>query len=266
MTVIHHVDIYRREFVKALERVSQRYHVMDVFSDFCAVASCAVEQLTNCVAEREERYKAILEKYTKEEQAEFPKLLALVVDALEHSRESFLGPVLEEIGAANVRNGQFLTPWSVAYMMAECNCAGLVERHKSGELITLNDPACGASVTLISQGEYLLKRGIPQRDIVIYGGDIDYRACDISFIELTILGYAARIDHMNALSMKVLSRPRWTVGYYLHGTQWREGRRAAATEAENETEATEAQAAQETQEQPQTFAAVGRAAQMEFQL
>ena len=56
------------------------------------------------------------------------------------------------------------------------------------------------------------------------GGDIDARACDIAFIELSLLGYAARIDHQDALTLKRYSRPRWTVGYYLHGTQWRENR------------------------------------------
>ena len=39
--------------------------------------------------------------------------------------------------------------------------------------------------------------------------------------ELTLLGYAARVDHMNALTMEVLSPARYTIGYYLHGIQWR---------------------------------------------
>lgn len=213
----------QKEFVKVLESVTNRYHVMDVFSDFCAMAACSLDKaFTHFPKEVEERYMATVCKYTHEEAQKFAILLSMVVEALEERRESFLGPVLEAIGAANVRNGQFLTPVSVANLCARTCTDGIAKGHKDGELLTISDPACGAGVLLISQGEALLAAGIHQRDIFLVGRDIDGRACDITFIELTLLGYAARIEHANALTLERLSRPRWTVGYYLNGTQWRE--------------------------------------------
>ena len=56
-----------------------------------------------------------------------------------------------------------------------------------------------------------------RHNVVTVFGD----AVDMTFVELTLLGYAARVDHMNALSMQVLSPARYTLGYYLHGIQWR---------------------------------------------
>lgn len=167
---------------------------------------------------------SIVGKYTKDQAEHAAHMMAIVMQGLTEKRESFLGPVLEEIGAANTKNGQFLTPVSISDVCARITADGLAAKHVNGEIVTANDPACGAGVMLISMGEALLAAGIPQRDILLVGGDIDSRACDIAFIELSLLGYAARIEHQDALTLKEYSRPRWTVGYYLHGTQWREHR------------------------------------------
>lgn len=212
---------YHKDFIRELEQMSHRHMIIDVFGDVVGMMAAALEKAcTRNQEEVEKRYMSYASRYSKDEMAHAPKLLAIVSDALEKKRESFLGPILEDIGAANQRNGQFLTPASVANMMAMVNMGEYV--HTPGKVVTINDPACGAGVTLIAQGEMLLhEKHVPQHDIYIIGGDIDRRACDMTFIELTLLGYAARVDHMNALTMQVLSPSRYTIGYYLHGTQWR---------------------------------------------
>lgn len=220
------ITAHHKDFIRILEKVSPKFHIMDVFSDFCAMAACSLEKpFSHCPEECEARYMTTFGKYTNEEAKKFPALLAVVMEALEDKRESFLGPVLEAIGAANVKNGQYLTPASVANVLAEINAEGVLETYREGELVRVNDPACGAGVMLIAGAEKLVAHGVKARDIYIEAGDIDGRACDITFVELTLLGYAAKIEHADALAMKRLSRPRWTVGYFLNGTQWRENRR-----------------------------------------
>lgn len=210
---------YRKEFIKELEAVSGRYPVMKVFSDACAILAMALEQTVNVFnrqrqSEVEKNYLATIGKYSKDEQAHFPKMLAIVATALDRKRDSFLGPVLEGIGAAAVRNGQFLTPWSVAKMMADVTIGDAPI--EPGKIVTVDDPACGAGVTLIAQGEAMLQRGYRQADILLTGGDIDGRACDITYVELTLLGYAGIVRHEDALSMKKFSPDRYTIGYFLH--------------------------------------------------
>ena len=39
----------------------------------------------------------------------------------------------------------------------------------------------------------------------------------MSYVELSLLGYAAVVRHEYALTRQVLSRPRFTPGYFLHG-------------------------------------------------
>lgn len=213
-----------KEFIKILERLAGRLQIVDVFSDVCATLACGIEQLSPNPLEREERFASVVAKYNADERRMFTQLFACVVEALELRRESFLGPLLEEIGASNTRNGQFLTPVDLAKLMGRI-CSGptaAAAKHRPGELVTLNDPACGAGVLMIQTAEELVQAGVPKRDIYIICGDIDLRACDMTFIELSLLGYAARIEHEDALSMKEYSRPRYTPGYFLYGTQWRE--------------------------------------------
>lgn len=212
---------YRKEFIRELERMSQRHGIVEVFGDVVGMMAAALEKAcANDPDEVEKRYMSYVERYSKDEMAHIQQMFGIVVDALEHRRESFLGPVLEDVGAANTHNGQFLTPADVANLMARVNMGRYA--HTPGKILRINDPACGAGVTLIAQGEMLIhEKHVPQRDIYIVGGDIDRRACDMTFIELTLLGYAARVDHMNALTMQVLSPTRYTLGYFLHGMPMR---------------------------------------------
>ena len=208
---------HRKEFVRELERMAARRDVVTVFGDAVGMMAAALSKVTSPdwdAAERE--YRAIADRYTEDELAHVWVMFANVLAALELRRESFLGPILEEIGAAATHNGQFLTPAPLANLMARVNMADV--EPVPGKVITLNDPACGAGVTLIAQAEMLMtEKHVPQRDIFIIGGDIDKRACDMTFIELSLLGYAARVDHEDALSHKTLSPSRYTFGYYLHG-------------------------------------------------
>lgn len=212
---------YRKEFIRELEQMAHRRSIVEVFGD--VVGMMAAELWSAMLLKRAEAVKefnAYSGRYTKEEMEHFAKMEEIVIDALEAKRESFLGPVLEEIGAANQRNGQFLTPASVANMMARVNVADV--EYTPGKVIRVLDPACGAGVTLIANGEALIhERNVPQSDILLIGGDIDRRACDMTYIELTLLGYAARVDHMDALSNKVLSPSRYTLGYFVHAMPMR---------------------------------------------
>lgn len=212
---------YRKEFIKELSQMAYRLNIVEVFGDAVGMMAATLWKATLLKGdEAEKRYADYARRYTKDELVHLPKMMGIIVDALEWRRESFLGPVLEEIGASNTRNGQFLTPASVANVMASLSLGEYV--HTPGKVVTVNDPACGAGVTLIAQGEMLLhERHVPQEDIYLIGGDIDLRACDMTYIELTLLGYAARVDHMNAISMEVLSPSRYTFGYFLNSMPMR---------------------------------------------
>lgn len=213
----------QKQFIKLLESTARSRSMVDVFGDAVHMMACSLWSplALGKQGEVEADFKRIRQNYTDAEYENIQKMFALVAESLEVRREEMLGTILEEIGASNTRNGQFLTPTSVAKMMADITAEDLKGKHKSGEIVKINDCACGASVLLIEQAESLLLQGIPQRDILIIAGDIDQRACDMSFVELSLLGYAAKVEHMDSLSLKEFSPPRYTVGYFLHAMPMR---------------------------------------------
>ena len=136
--------------------------------------------------------------------------------ALERDREDFLGHALEHLGAANTKNGQFLTPVCLSRVAARVGCAKKPEDYEPGNIVKINDPSCGSSVLLIEGCEALHEAGVRGDDILVIAGDIDSRACDISYVQLSLLGYAAIVQHMDALAQKRYSPDRFTPGYFLH--------------------------------------------------
>lgn len=216
-------DALKKAFIKEVQAAARSRFVVDVFADMVRAMAISIvsallldEKRKNEVEEEYARMKAA---YDEDDFAHFPAAFAIVFEALEKRREDFLGHALEALGAANTRNGQFLTPVSVSRMISRVSCHGM--DYKPGQIITLSDPACGSSVLLIEGAEALMEDGVQQGDILLLAGDVDSRACDISYVQLSLLGYPAVVQHADALSMKRLSPDRFTPGYFLHGMPFR---------------------------------------------
>lgn len=212
-------DQLKKDFVKCVERASRHRRQQEVFADMVRAMSLSMEGATvtdtEIAAGIEREYADIRARYAADEFAEFPKALALTMAALETAREDFLGHALEALGASNTHNGQFLTPVCVSRMMSAM-LYPTVDNYTPGEIVKLNDPACGTSVLLIEGAERLLEKGVRQGDLLVIAGDIDSRACDASYVQLSLLGYPAIVRHMDALAMRRISRDRYTIGYFLH--------------------------------------------------
>lgn len=207
----------KKDFIKEVTSAARSRFVVDVFADMARTWALAIESPLSLAGRHkavEDEYAQIRSRYTEEEFSHFPIAFAMVQMALQERREDFLGHALEELGAANTRNGQFLTPVCVSRMMAGVGCQGI--EYTPGKIISLSDPSCGSSVLLIEGAEKLLADGVSQADILVLAGDIDGRACDISYVQLSLLGYAAVVQHMDALAMRRISPDRFTPGYYLH--------------------------------------------------
>ena len=215
-------DDLKKLFIKEVHEAARARYAVDVFADMVRTMALALESPLTLGERRkaiEAEYAQIKGRYTEDEFVHFPIALAMVQMALERHREDFLGHALEALGAANTHNGQFLTPVCLSRLMAAVGCQGI--EYTPGHVIRLSDPSCGSSVLLIEGAEKLLADGVRQSDIVLIAGDIDGRACDISYIQLSLLGYAACIQHMDALSQRRISPDRYTPGWYLHSMPMR---------------------------------------------
>ena len=93
------------------------------------MAACSISNAVDKshYKEREETYLQIINKYNKQEQQIFPKLLAYTVLALEENPEQdFLGDIYTELGLNSKEHRQIFTPYNVCYLMAEITFGDLV--------------------------------------------------------------------------------------------------------------------------------------------
>lgn len=207
----------KKDFIKEVEAAASKRFVVEVFADMVRAFAIAIESplmMGERYAELEREYAAIESAYTSDEFEHFKRAFAIVAEALEAKREDFLGHALEALGAANTRNGQFLTPVSVSRMCARFSATKPLD-YEPGNIVKINDPACGTSVLLIEGAENLIAEGVRQADVLVIAGDIDSRACDASYVQLSLLGYPAIVQHADALAMKRISPDRYTPGYFL---------------------------------------------------
>lgn len=214
----------KKDFIKEVTAAAKVRRAAEVYADMVRAMALSIEgtfMFGDRCGEIEKEYAAIRERYTDEEFRHFFAAFRIVTEALERAREDFLGHALENLGAANTRNGQFLTPICVSRLMATINAAAKPPDYEPGHIVRLNDPACGTSVLLIEGAEALVAKGVRQADVLVIAGDIDGRACDASYVQLSLLGYPAIVQHMDALAQRRISPDRYTPGYFLHGMPMR---------------------------------------------
>lgn len=221
-----------KEILREFEAAAGHRTTYQVFVDAVHLYAAEMElALAETPADRTrigEDYARTAAKYDTDARRHISLALAAVVNCLEVERRDILGHVLEVMGATNARNGQFFTPPDLACLMARVG--GVPKDRSPGQVVTIHDPACGAGVLLIEQAEYLIQHGVHQADLFIDAGDVDARACDIAYVEFSLLGYPAVVRNQDALSMKRFGPDRLTVGYFAHAFPmrgWRNGRKVA---------------------------------------
>ncbi len=210
-----------KRFIKLVNEAAYAHDEYTVMHDACRMMAVAIHNRFN-MGESFRKYEQEFEDCRKKYGENFTKiaeLFAITVEALELRREDFLGNLMSQIGTTAKSFGQFLTPTCVSKLMARINADGTA--YTPGQIVKLSDPACGASVTLIEGAEAFIAKGVRQADIYILAEDLEDLAFSTSYVQLSLLGYAARVTRMNSLSRQVFEGPWYTPGFYLHGMPMR---------------------------------------------
>ncbi len=188
---------YKKEFCALMNRFAFRYSKWQIWNDFLSLSAISVANVMP-VPEKEEReklYLSIISSYQKEDQEVFPKMLELVVLALEENPEQdFLGSMYHHLGLHQEQKGQFFTPYHICHFMSELQFAGdeKEEQLKEKGYISVNDPACGADAMLIAFANVAKKHDINyQKQVLFVAQDIDRTAAMMCYIQLSLLGCPA---------------------------------------------------------------------------
>lgn len=219
---------YKKEFCTLMDKFAFRYSRWQVWNDFLSLSALSLANVMPGPenGEREEQYLSIMNSYQKEDQEAFPKMLGLVVLALEENPEQdFLGSLYHYLDLQQEQKGQFFTPYHICHFMSELQFAGdgkEVQIEKKGH-ISVNDPACGAGAMLIAFANVAKKHGINyQKQVLFIAQDIDRTAAMMCYIQLSLLGCPAIVAVGDSLA-KPFPHPDnevWcTLFYQLN--QWR---------------------------------------------
>lgn len=219
---------YRKEFCTLMDRFKFRYSRWQVWNDFLILSAIS---LANAIPtpekeKREEWYISTISSYSKEEQEIFPKMLELVILALEENPEQdFLGSLYHHLELHQEQKGQFFTPYHICEFMSEIQFADMEmdEMLKERNYISVNDPACGAGAMLIAFANVAKKHGINyQKHVLFVAQDIDRTAAMMCYIQMSLLGCPAVVAVGDSLA-KPFPHPDnevWHTMFYCLN-QWR---------------------------------------------
>lgn len=200
---------HRNKLIKLIERASGRRGKWDVFRDFVTMAAAVFSKLDlNQASRREEEYLACAGRYSKEELALFPQMLAELTMGMQACPRDILGEAFMMLDLGNANRGQFFTPYELCQSIAQVTFSAVTQEtiDKQG-FITIQEPACGAGAMVIAAAMYLLEKGINyQQCIHVTAIDVDATAAMMAFVQFSLLHIPATVVNGNSLTLQEYDR------------------------------------------------------------
>ena len=192
----------KKDFHDTIKKLSYSRHTWQVWEDFCELGAMALANSMLFSDEREARYMATIKRYEPEEVQLFPRLLGMVTEALEIEFQDFLGEMFMELEMGNKWHGQFFTPYPLCKAMSALSMSD--EPFDSKDIVTVNEPACGAGAMCVALCDHLINdRKINYQDrIRIVAQDVDRTAAHMCYIQLSLIGAHARVVWGDSLKVE----------------------------------------------------------------
>lgn len=154
------------------------------------------------------------------------EVFSLFVKLQDYNLESqgakdILGGLLMQLGLGNKWAGQIFTPDNMAKLLARISCSeeDLKKQIEDRGFVYASDSAVGGGVTMIGLVNAMLEAGFnPQRYLFVECGDLDKRACFMTYIQLATLGIPAVVKNQDTLLNKVFDV--WFTPAYYIGAWW----------------------------------------------
>lgn len=200
------LDQHQQRFIKLIHENSTHHRLHQVFIDFCELAALSISNAVDRLhfAKREERYLAIVKRYSREEVERFPQMLACITLSLEDGFKDCMGSLFMALELGDHFKGQYFTPYCVSYMMGKM-LMGVPDQasiEEQGGFFTLNEPTCGAGGMVIAAANALHDEKINfQQCMHVTAQDIDATAVHMTYIQLSLLHIPAIVIHGDSLAL-----------------------------------------------------------------
>lgn len=228
-----------KDLGRIVQSVSHRHGAWQVFSDFAEMAAISLSNAVDLAqAEtREARYMEVIKRYSREELAKFPEMLAALINALEEEPSDVMGRTFHELELHNKWAGQFFSPYPLCRMMAKMtlsDTADLEARISERGFVTASEPAVGSGAMVIALAHEMQEAGINyQQHLHVTAVDVDLKCVHMVYLQCALLHIPAVIVHGNTLSVQEYSR-WYTPAHILDGWNFKLKRGVSSERHERE--------------------------------
>ena len=183
-----------KHILNQIGRMSGKFNTYTIFNDWITMLGLSIANSVTAIHgkvynEREEWYKSIMNKYTKEEFDAFAEMTAYLVESLEEEMTDVLGGVFMLSGAGNDRLGQFFTPFHLSELNAKI---ALDKMDLTEEKLKINEPSSGGGGMIIAVAKVLREMGIDyQKKMEVVAQDLDWNGVFMSYVQFSLLGIDA---------------------------------------------------------------------------
>lgn len=210
------LDSIMKLFDSAIYRVNRAELLADVFE--CGAIAISNKVDLKQADEREKRYLQIINKYSKDERELIAKIFGEIFSlcsSCTHPLGRFndwLGELYMRSHTSSDKAGQFFTPYNLSKACAKIAIdANIVEQYKkSGEILSITEPACGSGGTILAALENLWveHKFNYATQCFVEASDIDSRCVHMCYLQLSLAGVPAIIKQQDTLSLE-----KWSVWY-----------------------------------------------------
>jgi hypothetical protein len=214
-------DNPRKELIRLFSELGRSHGTWKVFEDFLALSAISVSNSVDRVhaEQREKEYLSVIAGYPKDEQEQFPRIFAALVESCERQQgkpEDILGLVFHDLELHNKWQGQFFTPPNVSLMMAKMTFSGYDLAIERRGYIRVVEPCCGSGTLALAAASALVESGYnPQSQMLVEAMDIDINCVRMCYLQLALHGIPAIIRHGNTLTGTVWSE--WATPMFVLG-------------------------------------------------
>ncbi len=212
-----------KRMTRLFDSFSGQYDKWATFSDFVALAAISISNSCDSIAcdDRHAEYMRIIGRYDPRDREIFSRLFAALVETLDEAPTDALGLLFGALEVHNAKAGQFFTPYQLSRCMAEMligDGSSLKRYIEEKGYVSISEPACGAGGMVIAFAEAMRARGFePQKYLKASCADIDVRAVHMTYIQLSLLGIMAVVEHKNTLSLEQFGSPWRTPAMMMGG-------------------------------------------------
>lgn len=220
----------RESIIKCIQNMSGRLSVYEIFADWVEVMALAMANQIEFTQKREDRYTEVMNRYNEAEKNKIYEMTAWLVEWADIEYFDMLGYIYMHLELGSKRGGQFFTPYHLCRLMADLS-------NVNGEMVTVNEPTCGAGGNIIALAEAMRNKGLNYQKILLaVCQDIDIKAVYMAYVQMTLYGIPAVVYQSDTLSdpegLNSGTGYMYTYGFAIEPKIWLEWRKMRRTKNE----------------------------------